>query len=105
MAKVSLQAHADETLAEKYRQLLKTAAQVIDANGWGDPDAPQCCGTPVAVKALIGDPYYAECETCGKFAVTADAPRFGKASVQFLDPEKIDLDTDARWIVGVKEPA
>lgn len=98
--KISLQQYADEVLAPEYRQPLKTAEEMCALHGWGDPNSPQCCGAPIEIRSMIGDPYYAECKTCRKFGAAMDGPRFGKSSVRFLDGDRIDLDTERRWIVG-----
>jgi hypothetical protein len=101
MTKITLQQYADEALSPEYRQPLKTADDVADHHGWGDPASPQCCGAKVGIRTIIGDPYYAECGVCHKFAATADGPSFGNASVRFIDTDKVDIDTDRRWIVGI----
>lgn len=105
-AKKSLQQFADENIKPELRQNLKSAAEIAVAIGWGDPDKPVCCGQPVNVQSMIGSPYFAECEKCGKWAAAVDGPMFsnGGGVVQFLDPDKVDLDTDRRWIAGNGAP-
>lgn len=55
---------------------------------------------------MIGDPYYAVCNTCGKWAASMDGPSFTENgnAVFFLDDKKIDLDTEATWIIGASAP-
>lgn len=99
----SLQEFADEIVAPQYRQPLQTAQDVVIINGWQDVESPVCCGEIVTVESMLGSPYHAECRFCGKFARAVDGPNFTGGAVQFLDPDKVDLDTEHRWIVGVRQ--
>jgi hypothetical protein len=104
-SQITLQAYADEAIAAKYRQTLKTGEQVASLQGWGDPAAPTCCGNALSVQTCIGNPYFAKCETCGKWAASLDGPSFSESgsSASFLDTDKVDLDTEATWIIGTAE--
>ena len=97
--KISLQAFADSVLAAEYRQPLKSLRGALYAHGWhhGFPD---CCGQRVESQSMFGDAYYAECKCCGRFIADISGPHFSGGAVSFLDSDKVDLDTQVRWIVG-----
>lgn len=96
---ISLQQFADETLAPEYRQSLKGPKALIDEMGWGDVDAPMCCGERLRVTSWIGVPYKSECQKCGALAVAVDGPMFENSTCRFLDPEKVDMSTENRWAI------
>lgn len=98
--KISAQEFADSIVAPEYRQPLKTLAECLDINGWEHVDRPTCCGSEIEIRSMIGAAYFAECPRCGKFAVEVTGPSFGNSSVAFIDPEKVDVDTDKLWITG-----
>ena len=99
--RITLQEFADRNVAAQYQQTLKDAYEVCIANGWGDPDAPTCCGERVPTTSFLGT-YHAECAKCGKWAHDLTGPSFtpGGNACSFLDPDKVDVETDKVWIVG-----
>ena len=100
--KISAQEYADQVVAAEFQQPLKTLAECLDRNGWEHVDRPECCGSPIEIRAMFGSAYFVQCKTCGKFAADVTGPSFGNASVCFIDPEKVDVDTDKLWIAGVQ---
>lgn len=103
--KETLQAFADACVRSDLRQKLKTAEELVVLHGWGSAEEPACCGEPVKIKSMLGQAYQADCSICGKWASNVAGPTFGPNGnyVQFLDPDKVDLDTDASWIIGKGE--
>jgi hypothetical protein len=104
---LTLQEYADQTVAEPYRQPLKTIHEALSVHGWDadpfpDDYKPICCGSEVSIRSFLGDPYFVQCEACKKFLVDVTGPQFGNSWVNLPDGEKIDLETDIdhRWIVG-----
>lgn len=103
--KISLQQYVDKVVADEFRQTLKTPDEVVAVLGWGSVESPTCCGTDVTTLAFISSLYFAECKACGKWASAADAPNFVSNSAQFVDHEKVNLETEARWLVGSSAPS
>ena len=100
----TLQEYADDVVAERYRQPLKTVEEACAAIGWPFVDRPECCGREVKVTAFLGGAYFAECETCGRFIRDMTAPVFGNSAAYVLSDEKVsDLSTDRRWIAGIRQ--
>lgn len=104
---LTLQEYADATVAEQYRQPLKTIEEALSVHGWLDgpmPDEfrPVCCEEKTECKSFLGGAYLAVCKKCGNFVYDITAPTFGNSYVTFPDGEKIDLETDIehRWIAG-----
>lgn len=102
MNKISLQQYADEVVGERWKQPLKSLADALTANGWELVDRPKCCGAEVHIDSFLGSPYYADCKACGKFVLDVRAPKFGDGCVRLLDDDKVDLDSQACWIVGIR---
>lgn len=100
----TLQEWADSVVAPEYRQPLKTVREAVAAHGWEFQDKPVCCGQPIEIRAMFGDAYFGQCETCRKFVVDVAGPSFSQtgSSVSFIDRDKFPADTDwARtWIAG-----
>lgn len=101
ITKISLQEYADQSVAETYRQPLKTLHEVLAINGWPIEDRPLCCGKEVSIRSFIGDAYYAECSVCRKFILDVRGPSFGNAWVNVIDSERVECETDAAWIAGI----
>ncbi len=97
--RLSLQAFADHVLSDDYRQPLRTLPDALYAHGWHH-GLPDCCGQSVEIQSMFGDAYYAGCKCCGRFIADIAGPSFTGGAVQFLDPDRVDLDTKLRWIVG-----
>jgi hypothetical protein len=105
----TLQEYADESVAEPYRQPLKTIHEALAVHGWDIEPLPEdykpiCCGVPVACRSFLGSAYVAECETCGRFIADVTAPSFGNSCVVLCDSEKVDVETERRWIAGQRVP-
>jgi hypothetical protein len=101
----SLQEYADVAVAPEYRQPLKTLEEALAVHGWPLVDKPPCCGAETEVRGFLGSTYVAECRTCGRFVADVSMPmpsERGSAMI-LLDPEKVDLDTERRWIAGRRE--
>lgn len=96
----TLQEYADDIVAPEFRQPLKTLEEACKANGWEYVDSPKCCGKPIVVHSFLG-PYFATCEECGRFARDVSAPQFGNGCAFCVDSDKVDVDTDVRWISGI----
>jgi hypothetical protein len=101
---ISLQEFADESLALEYRQPLKTLEEACDVHGWAHIDKPICCGKEVEIQSCIGHAYFAQCQTCKKFILDVTGPKFSEtgSAVQFLDADKVQIDTDKRWAAGTE---
>ena len=98
--RISLQEFADRIVAAEYRQPLKTLAEALAVHGWLEVDRPTCCRQPVKITNMLGATYMVECERCSRFIVDVSGPSFEGSAVRFIDSEKIDIDTDYRWIAG-----
>jgi hypothetical protein len=103
---MTLQEYADQCVAEEYRQPLKDIHGALAVHGWDanpfpEDYRPQCCGQPISIYSFLGDPYHGECKTCGKFIHAIDGPSFGNSYVTLMDSEKVDMDTEFRWIAGI----
>lgn len=105
MNKISLQEYADKALDPAYRQTLKSLEEALAALDWPNEDRPKCCEQEVTIRSFLGGAYFAQCECCRKFLADVTGPHFGNSWVQFLDGEKVDIDTPVRWITGTEEPA
>jgi len=100
--KAPVQEVADDILAPEFRQPVKTLGEALDVLGWEHIDKPICCGSEVTIRSLLGSAYFAQCRTCKKFVLDVTGPKFEGGSVRFMDGDKVDLETDRRWIAGVE---
>ena len=99
----TLQEMADDIVAPKYRQPLKTMDEALAGVGWEKVDRPKCCGEEVDVQAFLGAAYFAQCDACGKFIRDIAGPMFGDGHVSMPDGDKVDLGTDKTWICGTQQ--
>lgn len=101
-ARIDLQSYADKVLDPAYRQPLKSLEDALSALDWPNEDRPKCCGQDVSIRSFLGGAYFAQCECCKKFIADIAGPTFGNSWVNFLDGEKVDIDTPVRWICGTE---
>lgn len=64
-----------------------------------------CCGAPVTVSSFLGGAHYARCETCGAAIADVTGPQYGNGSMSFMDSDKVDMETEKRWVVVSKSGA
>jgi hypothetical protein len=109
---MTLQEYADQSVAEQYRQPLKTIHEALSIHGWDANPFPEdykpvCCGSEVSIRSFLGGPYFVQCESCKRFLVDVTGPSFGNSWISLPDGDKIDLETDVehRWIAGQELPA
>ena len=62
-----------------------------------------CCGTPVEIQSWLGDAVAAHCKTCGAAIADVTGPVWSGGGVSFVDPDKINVETEARWVVVVRD--
>jgi hypothetical protein len=77
-----------------------------EAVGWERRDGEEegvahffCCGEEVAVDSVIGYPYHARCKVCGKAIADAIGPSFGNAWMSMPDPDLVDTEDPATWVI------
>lgn len=106
---MTMQEYADASLADEYRQPLKTIEEALAVHGWDvdpipDNYRPTCCGGEVKTQSFLGGAYLAICEKCGRFVFDVTAPTFGNSWVTFPSSDKIDMETDyeRRWIAATQ---
>lgn len=58
-----------------------------------------CCGSPVEIQSWLGGAVAAKCETCGAAIADVTGPVYRNGSVSFMDSDKVDMETELRWVV------
>ena len=99
--KITLQKFANSILSPEWQMPLMTAQDACLKVGWKFQDRPECCGIPVEICGFIGCAYECHCKTCRRFIFDVTGPEFGNSWVNIPDSDKVDMETEERWIAGV----
>lgn len=58
-----------------------------------------CCGKEVETTGFLGSATGAKCSICGTTVVDVTGPSFGRSTVSFADPDKVDTEDPVCWVI------